>query len=53
VRPKLEGQAQNLAAHHPAAETVVIRDAGHALFVDDAPRFNALLADFIKRRVWP
>jgi len=53
VRPKFEGQAGNLAAHHPAAEIVVFRDAGHALFVDDAPRFNALLADFIKRRVWP
>ncbi len=53
VRPKFEGQAANLAAHHPAAETAVVRDLGHALFVDDAPRFNTMLRGFIARRIWP
>ena len=53
VRPGLEGQAGNLARKHPAAESVVVRDAGHALFVDDAAWFDALMQDFIHRRVWP
>lgn len=52
VRPKFAGQAANLAANHPNAQTVVVNNIGHALFVDDAPRFNARLADFIHRRVW-
>jgi len=30
---------------------VVFEDAGHALFVDEAERFNALLIDFLDRRV--
>ncbi len=51
VRPGFAGQAGNLAAHHPAAETLVIPDIGHALFVDDAPRFNAVLQSFLSRRV--
>ena len=53
VRPKFAGQAGNLAAHHPSAESVVLRDAGHALFVDDAPGFDRRLRDYIARRVWP
>jgi microsomal epoxide hydrolase len=51
VRPHLAAQAANLAAEDPAAETEVFRDAGHALFVDDAARFDAALSDFIQRRV--
>jgi len=53
VRPRLAGQAGNLAAHDPQAESVVMQGVGHALFVDDAPRFDALLRDFLRRRVWP
>ncbi len=53
VRPRFAGQAQNLRLHHPGAETVVMQGVGHALFVDDPGRFDALLADFIHRRVWP
>ena len=52
VRPKFEGQAGNLGANHPAAEAVVWRDVGHALFVDAPDRFNALVEDFLRRRVW-
>ena len=33
----------------PEAEVVVFADAGHALFVDDAQRFNAVLATFLRR----
>jgi microsomal epoxide hydrolase len=51
VRPKFAGQAGNLAAHHKAAETMVVDGVGHALFVDDPARFNATLADFLARRV--
>ena len=53
VRPAFAAQAANLAARDPLAETVEFTTAGHALFVDEAARFDALLADFIARRVWP
>jgi len=52
VRPGFAGQAANLAAHHPGAESVVLQDVGHALFVDNPEKFDALLQDFIGRRVW-
>jgi microsomal epoxide hydrolase len=51
VRPGFAGQAGNLAAHHPAAETVVVPDLGHAMFVDDPARFNAIMQSFLSRRV--
>lgn len=53
VRPRFAAQAANLAAKDPLAETVTFGTAGHALFVDEADRFNQVLADFIRRRVWP
>jgi non-heme chloroperoxidase len=53
VRPRFAGQAENLRLHHPAAESVVLTGVGHALFVDDPPRFDALVESFIHRRVWP
>lgn len=53
VRPRFAAQAGNLAAHDPMAETAVFDEAGHALFVDEAGRFNALMENFIRRRVWP
>lgn len=53
VRPALAGQAANLIRHHPAAESAIFADAGHALFIDDAFRFNGLVEDFIERRIWP
>jgi microsomal epoxide hydrolase len=53
VRPGLAAQAANLAANHPATDTEIFADAGHALFVDDADRFDALMQDFISRRIWP
>lgn len=52
VTPRLAGQAENLRARHPNAEAVVLRDVGHALFIDDAPGFNALVQGFVRRRVW-
>jgi len=53
VRPRFAAQAANLAAQHPTAETVLFSEAGHALFVDEPSRFDAVLQGFIRRRVWP
>jgi microsomal epoxide hydrolase len=53
VTPRLAGQAANLSQHHPSAESVVMQGVGHALFVDDAARFDAMVRNFIRRRVWP
>jgi non-heme chloroperoxidase len=53
VRPGFAAQAANLQRNRPNTETALFADAGHALFVDDAARFNALLENFIHRRIWP
>jgi non-heme chloroperoxidase len=54
VRPGwLSEQAANLARNRPGTQIAVFADAGHALFVDDAARFNRLLGDFVTRTVWP
>ena len=53
VRPRFAAQAGNLEQHQPLAETALFESAGHALFVDEPGRFNALVEDFIRRRVWP
>jgi non-heme chloroperoxidase len=54
VRPGwLAEQAANLARNRPGTQIAVFAGAGHALFIDDAARFNALLARFITRNVWP
>ena len=53
VRPGwLAEQAANLARNRPGTQIAVFGDAGHALFVDDAARFNTLLARFIAEAVW-
>ena len=53
VRPRFAAQAANLVLHQPMAESVEFAEAGHALFVDEPARFNAILESFIRRRVWP
>jgi len=53
VTSRLTGQAGNLAAHDPLAESQVFAGAGHALFVDEPDQFDAAMLDFIHRRVWP
>ncbi len=52
VTPRFAGQAENLRLHDPSAESVVLRGVGHAMFVDDPARFDALVGDFIRRRIW-
>jgi non-heme chloroperoxidase len=53
VRPVWQGQGGNLGAHRPNTEVVVLQKVGHALFVDDPARFNALVIGFIRHLVWP
>lgn len=53
VRPRWEAQAATLQRNRPGTEAVIFHEAGHALFVDQAARFNALVGSFARRRVWP
>lgn len=53
IRSRWQGQARSLVARHADAESVLFETAGHALFVDEPQRFNAVLTDFIGRKVWP
>ena len=53
VRPGLTGQADHLLRDRPNTDIAIYADAGHALFVDDAAQFNALLQHFLTRTVWP
>jgi microsomal epoxide hydrolase len=53
VRPHLAGQAQNLLLDRPNTQIAIFPTAGHALFVDAAPRFNALLATFLHTQIAP
>ena len=47
--PAMKAQAEMLREKMPAARIEMFENAGHALFVDEAERFNALLADFAAR----
>jgi non-heme chloroperoxidase len=53
VRPHLTGQADNLLADRPNSQIAIYSHVGHALFVDAAPRFNALVEHFLVTSVWP
>lgn len=46
--PQLEEQAEMVRRTVPGARVEVFRDAGHALFVDEPARFNALLESFME-----
>jgi non-heme chloroperoxidase len=46
VTPQFEEQARNLQKNRPATQIEIFSDAGHALFVDEPQRFNALMLDF-------
>jgi microsomal epoxide hydrolase len=46
VTPQYEAQAANLKRNRPATQVEVFRRAGHALFVDEPARFNALIEKF-------
>ena len=46
VTKQFAGQGTNLRKNRKGTKVVLFREAGHALFVDDAPRFNRLLVEF-------
>jgi len=48
VSAQFAAQAESLKHHRPRTHVRVFENAGHALFVDESERFNALLAQFIK-----
>jgi non-heme chloroperoxidase len=50
VRPRWKAQADNVVRNRKSAEMAVFDHAGHALFVDQPERFDALLTDFLARR---
>jgi microsomal epoxide hydrolase len=50
VTPRLRGQAEAVAQRHPAPMVEVFDGAGHALFVDQAARFNASMEEFLSRK---
>ena len=52
VTPRFRTQAELVAARHAAAEADIYEEAGHALFVDEAARFNASLDRFMRRARW-
>jgi len=49
VTPSLNGQARTLQKRRSRTSIEVFADAGHALFVDDYERFNAVLEDFLQK----
>lgn len=52
VTAGLRGQAENLQRKRNGTSTEVFADAGHALFVDESERFNALLDAFLLKVSW-
>jgi microsomal epoxide hydrolase len=50
VRPRFQAQGRALKAARADVQVEVFDRAGHALFVDEPERFNALLIDFLDRR---
>jgi microsomal epoxide hydrolase len=49
VTPRFEAQSVELIQTQPRASATVFEQAGHALFVDSADRFNQSLQQFIER----
>ncbi len=46
VTPRFAAQAESLRANRPETHVEVFEHASHALFVDQAQRFNLALAEF-------
>jgi microsomal epoxide hydrolase len=53
VRPGLAAQAYHLAIDRPNTTIAIFPKAGHALFVDEATRFNSIMGKFLANNVWP
>jgi microsomal epoxide hydrolase len=48
VTPQFAAQAGNLQRNRPGTRIEVFENAGHALFVDEPQRFNALIEAFVR-----
>jgi microsomal epoxide hydrolase len=48
VTPRYREQARHLLEARPASRVEIFENAGHALFVDEAERFNAYLAGWVE-----
>jgi microsomal epoxide hydrolase len=48
ITPRFREQGEALKAHLPVARVSVYPEAGHALFVDAADRFNADVEHFVE-----
>ncbi|MCC7079986.1 MAG: alpha/beta fold hydrolase [Burkholderiales bacterium] len=48
VTPQFAEQAKNLRRHRPGTRVEIFERAGHALFVDEPRRFDALLEEFVR-----
>jgi len=46
VTPQFEEQAWNLQRNRPGTQIEIFKGAGHALFIDEAERFNELIMGF-------
>ena len=53
VTPRFKEQAENFKRRKPEVRIEVFESAGHALFVDEAARFNSLLSDFLSTKPPP
>lgn len=53
IRPRWEAQGRNLLRNRPNTQVEVFNRAGHALFVDEAARFNAMTETFLHQVVGP
>jgi microsomal epoxide hydrolase len=51
IRPRLREQGEALLAERPHARVEMFETAGHALFVDEPERFNALIEGFMAQDV--
>jgi len=49
VTPELKQQAEMVRAKFPKVRVEVFENSGHALFVDEADRFNRLVEEFLDR----
>lgn len=49
ITPKYASQAAYLLKADPQARVETFPDSGHALFVDESVRFNALIRDFLRQ----
>jgi non-heme chloroperoxidase len=53
IRPRWAQQGENLLRLRPNTQVEIFENAGHALFVDESARFNAIIEQFLRQVVWP